>query len=494
MMKRLLPFAFLFAFLISLHAQNQDYIQIYNLIGQADLMNERGQGRLATQSYLEAQTALKKLQKVYPKWNEAMVKFRLDDLEEKLSALQPAVTVKTNALPIPKANLGVTTVAPAAGDEIRRLQSEKALLEAKLKEALSVQPATVSPVELAKAEEKLLSTQKERDLLKVALNQNANAKVSARPIEEANEATAKKLREVERERDLLKVALEQEAAARKSAKQISEINEASAKKLKELENERDDLRKKLAAAAKTSPVKPRDDKELQQLRARLEVLEAKPDPYTPEELALFKQPEPQLAVTDTQPPQAKEMSAKAKVLVKEAERAFASKNFEEARSKYLEILKQNPNNTYILGNLAATQIEMNDAAGAEKNINRAIELDAADSFSLTLLGMINFRQGNYDKALDALSRSAKINPENPETQNYLGITLSQKGQRVAAEAALRKAVKIQPNYAGAHHNLAVVYATQKPPFLKLARWHYDKALSLDHAKNPDLEKLLNEQK
>jgi Tfp pilus assembly protein PilF len=46
---------------------------------------------------------------------------------------------------------------------------------------------------------------------------------------------------------------------------------------------------------------------------------------------------------------------------------------------------------------------------------------------------------------------------------------------------------LQPNYAGAHHNLAVVYATQKPPFLELARWHYQKALGMGHPKNAELE-------
>jgi Tfp pilus assembly protein PilF len=60
--------------------------------------------------------------------------------------------------------------------------------------------------------------------------------------------------------------------------------------------------------------------------------------------------------------------------------------------------------------------------------------------------------------------------------------------RVPAEAALRKAVQLQPGYAGAHYNLAVVYATQKPPAPELARWHYQKAVDAGHPRNPDLEK------
>jgi tetratricopeptide (TPR) repeat protein len=61
---------------------------------------------------------------------------------------------------------------PAAWrDQVRQLQTDKTVLEAKLKEALAVQPAAVDPRELAKAEEKIKALQKENDLLKVGLGQ-----------------------------------------------------------------------------------------------------------------------------------------------------------------------------------------------------------------------------------------------------------------------------------------------------------------------------------
>ena len=56
-----------------------------------------------------------------------------------------------------------------------------------------------------------------------------------------------------------------------------------------------------------------------------------------------------------------------------------------------------------------------------------------------------------------------MDPNNPEIQNYLGVTLSHKGLRVQAETALRKAIQINPLYAPAHNNLAVVYLNQTPP-------------------------------
>src|SRR4029079_8639669 len=110
--------------------------------------------------------------------------------------------------------------------------------------------------------------------------------------------------------------------------------------------------------------------------------------------------------------------------------------------------------------------------------------------SLLLMGIAKFDQDKFDEAFDNLSRSAQADPLNAETQNYLGITLSQKGQRAAAETALRKAVQLSPNYKEAHYNLAVVYATQQPPLTELARWHYQKALAFGHPANPNLEKLI----
>jgi Flp pilus assembly protein TadD len=116
----------------------------------------------------------------------------------------------------------------------------------------------------------------------------------------------------------------------------------------------------------------------------------------------------------------------------------------------------------------------------------------SDAYSLSILGNLKFRQEKYDEALDALSRAAKLDPRNAEVQNFLGLTLSEKGMRSAAETAFRKAVILNPNYGGAQNNLAVFYLTQKPPSVELARWHYQRALTCGFPRNPDMEKVMNE--
>ena len=155
------------------------------------------------------------------------------------------------------------------------------------------------------------------------------------------------------------------------------------------------------------------------------------------------------------------------------------------------LVKLDESNPVSLANLAAIQLELQKLDDAESNLKRALASNPDDAYALSLMGMLQFQQGKYDEALFSLSRSAQLDPKNAETQNYLGITLSQKGQREPAEAALRKAILLNPRYAGAHHNLAVVYATQRPPFAELARFHYNKALALGQPANPDLEKQIN---
>jgi len=142
--------------------------------------------------------------------------------------------------------------------------------------------------------------------------------------------------------------------------------------------------------------------------------------------------------------------------------------------------------------LANAQFAAGQLTDCEKSVQRALSVDPEDPGSLYLLGLLRYRRDKLDEALDALSLSAKINPTNAATQNFLGCVLADKGLRNAAETALRRALQSDPDYADAHFNLAVVYADNQPPSLELARWHYKRAVALGHPKSPTLDKMLGE--
>jgi Flp pilus assembly protein TadD len=274
-------------------------------------------------------------------------------------------------------------------------------------------------------------------------------------------------------------------------------------RIKQLEQERDDLRKRLEAANKELSAKKSQSgatkveelqNQLASLQARLDAFEARQVPYTTEELALFKRPQPKLASAEVQAKPAQQsieqLSPATARLIVEARGYFSSAEYDKAESAYLEATRQDDKNVPILANLAAIQIERARFDSAETNIHKALSLLPNDPYTLFVLGNLKFRQGKYDEALEALSRAAKLDPSNAEVQNYLGLTLSEKGMRVPAETALRKAIDLDPNYGSAHNNLAVIYLTQQPPALELARFHYEKALAAGAPHNPELEKLL----
>jgi tetratricopeptide (TPR) repeat protein len=232
--------------------------------------------------------------------------------------------------------------------------------------------------------------------------------------------------------------------------------------------------------------------EVKALRARLAVDEAQVIPYTPDEMALFKQNEPLLANTNTDAEKKsfRQLPAGSAALVTEAQNYFSSREYDKAADDYRKILKADENNPLILANLATIEMEQGKLDDAGKHLQAALAKNPDDAYNLSALGYLKLRQEKYDEALDALGRAAKLDPQNAEIQNYLGVTLGHKGLRAQAETALRKAIQINPDYAPAHNNLAVIYISQTPPLAELARWHYQKAVDAGEPRNPDLEKML----
>ncbi len=134
------------------------------------------QGAAAALRYRDALGKLQSLQADQPGWNPQVVKFRLEFLQDKLIELAKFLPAATNA-PVVVSNAppvvpSATPSDPAAvwRAQVEALNASNAQLQQKLKEALSVQPS-VTPEELAKAQEKIDALQKENDLLKVTLEQ-----------------------------------------------------------------------------------------------------------------------------------------------------------------------------------------------------------------------------------------------------------------------------------------------------------------------------------
>ena len=500
---------------------DDEYVQIFRTIQEADGLRGSAPAQ-ALAKYMEAQTALDRLHKGSPDWNSRIVNYRLGYVADQIAALskdhgQPAAeATSTNSAaaqaPGATANPAAEWQARAAAleQQLAGLQSDNALLQAKLKEALAVRPAAVDPAEMAKLQERLKALERENELLKASREKASTEAVDAKSLEEARRSAAEASRKASEQAALVAQLTLQKEALEAKLKQLAQqpatspvpaATAATTAQVKELETERNDLQRRLEIATKELAARKSKRKggasvsqdlesELVAARARLEILEAKATPYSDEEQALLKRPDAVLGETSGKQSRKslKDLPAGAAAQIAEAQRYFAAKDFEKAEAAYVQVLKQDPKNVVLLANLAAIQVEAQHFDQAEANIQQALALDSEDPYSLYVLGILRFREKKYDDALGALSRAAKLDPQNAEVQNYLGLALSEKGLRVPAEAALRKAIQLQPGYAGAHYNLAVVYATQQPPALELARFHYQKALAAGYPPNADLQK------
>lgn len=604
---------------------DEQYVRIYGLIQQADALENSGQPAAALARYREARTALERFQKNYPDWNPKIVNFRLNYLAAKIAAVSerlPAVPAATAPAPSPAppgappsevALAGLRQQVETLQQQLQQLQTEKGVLELKLREALATRPAAADPIELARAEERIQALLKENELLKTTLErESAKPGIEAAERELARlrtalEETTRKLEDQSRrvealaaEKRALESRLENLAPKLEALAQLDQLKEArqqaerqqaeQTRQIAALTSEVESLRERLRTAASQTatletlqaenallkrqladaqraaaqgeelrtrlsaaearvaalqsdiellrleklaleqrvreartpgvapPAQPLaqsgasartgDDERLRRLenekaellrrlelaQARVQVYEARAVPFTAEELALLKTAPVALPVTNvvvgaaatraqTGPPPGGGQ------LVLEAQRAFAARRYAEAEEKYQALLRFDENNIFTLGNLAMTRLEQGRLDEAEATLQKALSLAPANARLLALLGYLRFRQQRFDEALDALSRSAALDPDNAEVQNHLGVVLNHKGLRGPAETALRRAIQLDPKFGAAHNNLAVIYATQQPPALELARWHYQRALANGHPRNPELERL-----
>ena len=214
-------FAFLLVLLLCTGracAQGPDdqFIVAYNLIQQAEQSKDV---RQSARLYEEAHNQLRKIQRGYPNWNERVINYRLRYCSEKIAGLQEAVAKapapSTNApgsdpavpaivVPAPDAPSGeVLTQFNDLNDRIRRLASEKQLLEAKLREALSAQPAPVDPRELQAAVERISTLQSTNKALLTKLDAQENERrnlVDKVVAEEANRALAETRRQLDEQK------------------------------------------------------------------------------------------------------------------------------------------------------------------------------------------------------------------------------------------------------------------------------------------------------
>jgi Tfp pilus assembly protein PilF len=148
----------------------------------------------------------------------------------------------------------------------------------------------------------------------------------------------------------------------------------------------------------------------------------------------------------------------------------------EARPWIEKALQFNPQNYrawYDLGILDAKT----DPSAAAKSYAKALAIQPNFAILRRDFGMLLFQQKNYADAAVQLAKAVDLGLGEAPVRNFLGISYSRTGQLQKAVDSYRQALKMDPNLAEAHLNLAYAYQRMNRP--KPAQEEYRTACTLE---------------
>jgi arylsulfatase A-like enzyme/Flp pilus assembly protein TadD len=149
---------------------------------------------------------------------------------------------------------------------------------------------------------------------------------------------------------------------------------------------------------------------------------------------------------------------------------------DEARTWLTKALQSNPQNYrawYELGLLAAA----NDPAAAQSDYEKAVAVQPNFPPGQRELGMLLFQQKDYAAATPHLEKAVTLGLEDAHLHNFLGICYSRTDRLEKAIQSYRASLKLDPNLADSHLNLA--FALQRAGKTAQAKIEYATACKLE---------------
>ena len=130
-----------------------------------------------------------------------------------------------------------------------------------------------------------------------------------------------------------------------------------------------------------------------------------------------------------------------------------SGNSQKAAAAFEQAVKRNPNSVTALQSLAGALQASGDFSQSEEVLKRALILAPSDARVRYEYGMLKAHAGRMNEALQEVQKAVGLNPDLPEGYTNLANLLVRTGQAEAADAALRRALDIDP-YDAAAYNLS----------------------------------------
>jgi tetratricopeptide (TPR) repeat protein len=102
-----------------------------------------------------------------------------------------------------------------------------------------------------------------------------------------------------------------------------------------------------------------------------------------------------------------------------------------------------------------------DAAGAQKEFERAIELDPKSSNARHWYATMLMSMGKYTESLSEIETAQKLDPQSSAILADQALIMSQAGMKDQAIAQLKQLESSQPNFLSPHNYLALIYFDQR---------------------------------
>ena len=111
------------------------------------------------------------------------------------------------------------------------------------------------------------------------------------------------------------------------------------------------------------------------------------------------------------------------------------------------------------------------------------------SGSHTNIGLIHYKNNDFELAESAFQQALKIKPDNAIAHTHIGIIYRKQGRFTDAEQEYMKAIQADPNYANAHLNIGILYDIYLRK-LSVAIQHYEKFQALQAEEDKTVKKWL----
>jgi len=120
--------------------------------------------------------------------------------------------------------------------------------------------------------------------------------------------------------------------------------------------------------------------------------------------------------------------------------------FQEAKTRYQQLLKQRPDDPLILNNFASVLAEAGtNLDDAMRYAQRALQSNPSDPQLKDTVGWIYAKRNDTNAALQILSNLAKQYPNSSTYRYHLGYAFAQKGDKAQAKTHLNSALSSQPS-------------------------------------------------